>query len=190
MEFYVFEKESGLRSFVKDGLYTVNCPKAEEVYVFKAIRRLREICDECDELPKYEGVDNKNGVKLDKIADFKMANVSADYLVASGKQRVIEQHRIRGRNETYFIMAAASIVEKLLNCKEKSKDGYYYYCEVVEEPIPEEYFQGYEGVQLISITKVDKVATIHGPEYMYCYTFTKTNSTKPLYLQYRSLVFC
>ena len=117
MEFYVFEKESGLRSFVRDSLYTVNCPKAEEDYVLKAIRRLREICDE---LPKYEGVDDKNGVKLDKIADFEMANASADYLVARGKQRVIEQHRVRRRNETYFIMAAACIVENVLNCNEKS----------------------------------------------------------------------
>lgn len=175
MEFYVFEKDSGLRSFVKDSLYTVNCPKAEEIYVIAAIRRLREVCDE---LPKYEGADDKNSIKLDEVVDFKIAGCSANCLVARGLQKVVDQHRVRrNRNETYFIMAAACIVEEVLDCNEKSKDGYYYYCEKAKEPIPEEYFQGYEGVQLVDVRKVDEIANLYGPEYTYCYTFTKNIST-------------
>lgn len=174
MEFYVFEKESGSRSFLRDNFYIVNCPKAEESYVKKAIQRLREICNE---LPEYEDVEYKNGIKLDEVTEFKMANASANYLVASGKQRIIEQDRVCRRNKTYFTMAAASIVEKVLDCKEKSKNGFYYYCEKVKEPIPKEYFQGYEGVQLIDIKQTNEVATFDGPEYLYCYIFTKNNST-------------
>lgn len=171
MELSVFEKNSGFRITVMDSLYTVDCPKVEEVYVRKAILRLKEICDE---LPKYEGVD-KNGIKLDKEIEVQTAKVSADFLqTAYRKNSAIAQDKIRRhRGKTYCIMAAASIVGQVLDCEEKSKDGYYYYCENAVEPISEEYFQGYYGVQLVDIRIVGEQASIYGPEYTYCYTFTK-----------------
>lgn len=170
MELSVFEKASGLRTTVRDALYIVECPKSEEVYVANAILRLKEICDE---MPKYEGVD-KNGIKLDGKVEVQTTKVSANYLQTIQKNRCIAQDKLRHhRGKTYCIMLAATIVEQVLDCNEKSKDGYYYYCENASEPIPAEYFQGYEGVQLVDIKVVGEEASVYGPEYTYCYTFTK-----------------
>lgn len=172
MNLSVFEKDSGLRTMVQDALYNVECPLTEEVYVRKAILKLKKVCDE---LPKhnYKGID-KNGIKLDKI-EVEQANVSPNYLnVAHEKNRIIANAKAcHSRGKTYFIMAAASIIERVLICNEKSKDGYYYYCEQTDTPIPGEYFQGYYGVQLVDIRIVEEKAGLYGPEYTYCYTFTK-----------------
>lgn len=165
MELSVFKKNSGPRIMIRDTLYNVECPSSEEVYVRKAILKLKEICDE---LPKYnyKGVD-KNGITLDKVEPT-AAHVSANYLLAKSRNNARLSH-----GDAYYIGKASCIIEQVLMCKDKSKNGYYYYCEVTNDPVPKEYLEGYPGVNIVSIQVVDEKAGPYGPEFMYCYTFTR-----------------
>lgn len=144
----VFEKASRHRTFIKDTLYNVECPSEEEAYVRKAILRLEEICEEtCDEIPQQ---------------------ASSSYSLSRARNNA----RLRYGDE-YYNVIAARIIKQVLTCKEKSTDGHYYYCEKTNDPVPKEYLEGYPGVNIVSIQVVDEKAGPNGPEFMYCYTFTK-----------------
>lgn len=167
----IFEKSPGLRTIVKDSLYSVDCPLDDELYVKKAIFRLKALCDELPK-PTHKDVD-KNGIKLDKAEDPKSAKVSANYLQTLGKVDEIARDKVKRLGKSWNVMMAANIINQVISCTEKSKDGFYYYCEETNTPIPEVYFKGYPGVNLIKQEIVAEELTAYGPMRTWCYTFTK-----------------